>query len=106
MIKTNTFFAILEKICLYFIVLLQMSKWPKMTQNAKTRQNAYSEAGTLLHTYFKIISMHSCQETIFFCRKQRGRGGGILDNVPFWAPRAIWLNKTGTLHIQIMYPTK
>ena len=39
---------------------------------------------TLLHTYFLIISMHSVfQETLFFCRKQRGNegGGGILDYI-------------------------
>ena len=66
-----------------------------MTDKAKTRQNAYLEmatkARTLLHTNFEIISMHwVCQETFFFCRKQQeGGGGGILDYVPFWAPRAI-----------------
>ena len=46
--------------------------------------------------------MHSdCQETIFsVANNGEGEGGGgILDYVPFWAPRAIWLDQTGTLHI-------
>ena len=47
------------------------------------------KARTLLHTSFLIISMHLvCQETIFFCRKQRGNEGVgcILDYVPLWVP--------------------
>ena len=51
-----------------------------MTENAKTRQNAYFEmapkARTLLHTYFNFISMHSvCQETIFSVANNREGGG-------------------------------
>ena len=52
----------------------------KITENAKTRQNGYFEMApktrTLLHTYFKIISLHSvCQET-FFSVANNGEGGG------------------------------
>ena len=64
-----------------------------MTENAKMRQNAFFEmapkARTLLHTYFLIISLHSvCQETIFFCRKQRGNEwGGYFRLFPPLGPR-------------------
>ena len=34
----------------------------------------------------------------FFLSQTTGKGG-ILDYVPFWTPRAIWLDQTGTLHI-------
>ena len=49
------------------------------------------KARTLLHASFWIVSMHSvCRETIFFCRKQRGRGDFFTmpppPPPPFWDP--------------------
>ena len=35
--------------------------------------------------------------TIFFVANN-GEGAGILDYVPFWGPRASWLEQTGTIY--------
>ena len=65
------------------------------------------KARTLLHTYFLIISMHSvCQEIIFSVANNGEMRGGYFRLCPPLGPRAIWLDQTGILHIQIMDPTK
>ena len=34
------------------------------------------------------------KENNFFCR-EHGEGRGIIDMLPFWGPRASWLDQTG-----------
>ena len=65
---------------------------PKMTENAKTHQNAYFEmapkAWTLLHTYFQNISMHSVsQEIIFSVANNREGGGDFRLEYPLLGPQ-------------------
>ena len=69
-------------------------------ENAKTRQNAYfqKEENFFTHHFRSLKSIHFVENN-FFCSEQWGKGGGgILDYVPFWGPRASWLDQTGTMH--------
>ena len=74
-----------------------------MTENAKMHQNAYfkmalKQEDFFIHTFRSFQCIRFVKKQFFFL-SQRGGGGAILDYVSFWAPRVIWLDQTGTLHI-------
>ena len=63
-----------------------------MTENAKTRQNAYFEMTPkqehfFIHTFRSFQCISVCQETFFSVAMTGEEGGGaILDYALFWAP--------------------
>ena len=67
-----------------------------MTENAKTRQNAYIEIAPKQEHFFmhtlrslqciRFVNTHFC---LSLTTGKGWGGGGILDYVHFWAPRAI-----------------
>ena len=76
--------------------------WPKMTENVKTRQNAYFEMAPkqehfFIHTFrsFQCIRFVKKQ---YFLSQTKGKGGDFR-LCPLLDPRPIWLDQTGTLHI-------
>ena len=81
-------------------------KWQEMPKRVKMLTSKWHQKQEhfFIHTFRSFRCIQLVKKQIFMLQTI-GKGGGILDYVPFWVPLAIWPDQNGTLHIYIINPT-